>query len=171
MAVRTTVPQLPWKFYVPVTRGQVTRSGQVTPSPKNFPIASQCSARTVVERFETFRIRYRYYHVHTTCVSRIFLYRWPNVIRRALKLKSSSSDLRSGQFRNLHIISQSGKTQMPQILIRSVQIAQNHAQLGYCWWPWCKVAYVTPVKVSWGQIMAWWGQCTFLLKTFDWIEI
>ena len=41
-------------------------------------------------------------------------------------------DLRSGQFRDLPIISQWGKTQMPQILIRSVQIVQNHAQLGYC---------------------------------------
>ena len=35
---------------------------------------------------------------------------------------------------------------MPQILIRSVQIVQNHAQLGYCWWPRCNFAYVTPRK-------------------------
>ena len=41
-------------------------------------------------------------------------------------------DLRSGQFHDLPIISQWGKTQMPQILIRSVQIVQNHAQLGQC---------------------------------------
>ena len=40
-------------------------------------------------------------------------------------------DLRSGQFRDLPIISQWGKIQMPQKLIRSVQIVQNHAQLGY----------------------------------------
>ena len=31
IAVRTTVPQLSWKFWVQVTQGQVTRSGQVTP--------------------------------------------------------------------------------------------------------------------------------------------
>ena len=37
-------------------------------------------------------------------------------------------DLRSGQFRDLPIISQWGKTQMDQIVIRSVQIVQNHAQ-------------------------------------------
>ena len=41
-------------------------------------------------------------------------------------------DLRSGQSRDLPIISQWGKTQMPQILIRFVHIVQNHAQLGYC---------------------------------------
>ena len=41
---------------------------------------------------------------------------------------------------------------MPQILIRSVQLGQNHAQLGYCWWPRWNFAYVTPGKVIWGQI-------------------
>ena len=41
-------------------------------------------------------------------------------------------DLRSDQFRDLPIISQWGETQMPQTLTRSVQIVQNHAELGYC---------------------------------------
>ena len=34
ITVWTTVPQLSWKFQVLVTKGQVTRSGQVTPPPK-----------------------------------------------------------------------------------------------------------------------------------------
>ena len=42
-----------------------------------------------------------------------------------------TGDLRSGQFRDLPIISQWGKNQMAQILIRYVQIDQNHVQLGY----------------------------------------
>ena len=42
-------------------------------------------------------------------------------------------DLRSGQLCDLPFISQwGGGTQMPQTLISSVQIVQNHAQLGYC---------------------------------------
>ena len=41
-------------------------------------------------------------------------------------------DLRSGRFRDLPILSQCEKTQMPQILIKSVQIVQDNAQLGYC---------------------------------------
>ena len=57
------------------------------------------------------------YQVPTTFISRIFYI----------------GDPRSGQFHDLPIISQGGKTQIPQILIRSVQIVQNHAQLGYCW--------------------------------------
>ena len=63
------------------------------------------------------------------------------------------------------------KSQMPQIRIKSVQLDQNHAQLGYCWWPWWNFAYVAPGKVIWGQIMTSWGQCAFLLITFDWNEI
>ena len=58
---------------------------------------------------------------------------------------------------------------MPQILIRSVQIVWNHAQLGHCWWPRCNFAYVTPGKVIWGQIMTLWGQCRFFSYNF-WLE-
>ena len=71
-----------------------------------------------------------YYQGLTTCISWIFYI----------------GDLRSGQYRDLPIISQWEKTQMPQILIRSVQIVQNHAQLGFCWWPRCNFAYVTPER-------------------------
>ena len=73
---------------------------------------------TVVERKVWNFQDLAYYQVPTTCISRIFYI----------------GDLRSGPFRDLPIISQWGKTQMPQILIRSVQIVQNHAHLGYCWW-------------------------------------
>ena len=68
-------------------------------------------------------------------------------------------------------LSQWGKTQVPQILIRSVQIVQKHAQLGYCWWSRCNFANVTPRKVIWGHIMTSRGQWTFLLVTFDWVKI
>ena len=33
---------------------------------------------------------------------------------------------------------------MPRILMWSVQIVLNHAQLDYCWWPRFKIEYVTP---------------------------
>ena len=68
-------------------------------------------------------------------------------------------------------MSQWGKTQVPQILNRSVQIVQKHAQLGYCLWCRCNFANVTRRKVIWGHIMTSQGQWTFLLVTFDWIEI
>ena len=62
-----------------------------------------------------------YYQVPAACLSRIFfLYRWPKV--------------RSIVWPPLYK-SMGKKTQMPQTLVRSVQIVQNHAQLGYCWWP------------------------------------
>ena len=80
-------------------------------------------------------------------------------------------DLRSGQFRDLPIISQWGKTQVPQILIISVQIIQKHAQLGYCWWSRSNFANVTPRKVIWGHIMTSRGQWTLFVVTFGWIEI
>ena len=96
-----------------------------------------------------------YYQVPTTCISRIFYI----------------GDLRSGQFRDLPIISRRGKTKTPQIRIRFVQIVENHAQSGYCWWPRCNFAYVTSGKVIWGQKMTSGGQCTFLLITFDRNEI
>ena len=99
-----------------------------------------------------------YYQVPTTCISRTLYI----------------GDLRWGQFRDLPIISQWGKTQVPQMLIRSVQIVRKHAryaQLGYCWWSRCNFANVTPRKVIWGHIMTSRGQWTFLLVTFDWIEI
>ena len=38
---------------------------------------------------------------------------------------------RSGQFRDLPIISQLGKAQIPQIVMRYVQIVRKHAQLRY----------------------------------------
>ena len=97
-----------------------------------------------------------YYQVPTNCIPRIsFLYRWPKV--RSISLPPHYKSM--------------GKTQMPQILIRSVQIAQNYAQLGYCWWPRCNFAHVTPGKVIRGQIITSRYQCTFLLITFDWNEI
>ena len=98
-----------------------------------------------------------YYQVPAACLSRIFFY---------------IGDQRPGQLCDLPFISQwgGGETQMPQTLIRSVQIVQNHAQLGYWWWPRCNFAYVTHGKAIWGQIMTSWGQCTFLLITFGWIE-
>ena len=64
-----------------------------------------------------------YYQVPTTCISRIFFY---------------IGDVSSGQFRDLPILSQ-WKIQIPQMLIRSFQIVQTRAQLGYCWWPLCIV--------------------------------
>ena len=41
-----------------------------------------------------------------------------------------------------YIISQSGKLKYLQILIRSVQIVQDHTQLGYCWLPRCNFSCV-----------------------------
>ena len=56
IAVRTTVPQLSWKFYVQVNEGQVTTLGQVTPPPKKNPNASR--TQWWRERYEVFRIWY-----------------------------------------------------------------------------------------------------------------
>ena len=136
----------PW---VQVTKGQVTRSGQVTPPPQK--LYNRVTVTVVERKIWNFQDLV-YYQVPTTCTSRIFYNRWPKV--RSISWPPHYKSM--------------GKT---QILIRSVQIAQNHAQLGYCWWPRCKIAYVTPGKIIWGQIMTSWGQCTFLLITFDWNEI
>ena len=124
----------------------------MTPLPKNFTIASR--PQWLRERFETFMIWYTTKYQQLVYLGFFYI-----------------GDLRSGQFRDLPIISQWGKTKIPQIRIRSVQIVENHAQLGYCWWPRCNFAYVTPGKVIWGQIMTSWGQCTFLLITSDYNEI
>ena len=120
----------------------------MTPSPKNFTIASR--PQWLRERFEAFRIWYTTQYLQLVYLGFFYI-----------------GDLRSGQFRDLPIISQWGKTQMPQILIRSAQLVQNHAQFGYCWWPRCNFAYVTPGKVIWGQIMTSWGQCTLLPKLLN----
>ena len=89
------------------------RSGQVTSPPKNLTIASR--PQWLRERFDTFRIWYTTKYLQLVDLGFFYI-----------------GDLRSGQFRDLPIISQWEKTQMPQILIRSVQIVHNHAQLGYC---------------------------------------
>ena len=98
-----------------------------------------------------------YYKVPSTWVSRILYV----------------GDLRSGQFRDLPIISQWGKTQVPQILLRSVQIVQNNCPfrlllmtpMQICIW------LCNPWKVIWGHILTSWGQYTFLLITFALIEL
>ena len=106
------------------------------------------------EIFETFRVWCTAKYLQTTTCTPDFYF----------------VDLRSGHFRSLPILSQWEETQVPHILIRFVQFAQNHAQLGYHWWLRYNFAYLTPVKVIWGHIMTSWGQCKFLLVNFDWIE-
>ena len=58
---------------------------------------------------------------------------------------------------------------MPQILIRFVQLVQNHAQEGYCLWPRCNLVYVTPWKVTRGHIMTSCGQYTTYSLTMQWL--
>ena len=119
------------------------RSGhQVRSNDPNSNKFYNCVTATVVEiKIWNFQDLI-YYQVPTTCISRIL----------------NIGDLRSGQFRDLPIMSRWGKSQVPQILTRSVQIVEEHVQSGYCWWYRCKFANVTPRKVIWGHIMTSRGQ-------------
>ena len=76
-------------------------------------------------------------------------------------------DLRSGQFRDLPIISQRGKTEGPLMRIRSSQLTQNHNQIGYAWYPRRAVASF-PVERS-SEVTLWRYRVTvrFLSITFD----
>ena len=121
----------------------------MTPPPKNLNRVTAIVIKWKIWNFQDLV----YYWEPTTCISGIFLYRWP-------KVRSISWPPR---YKSM------GKTQMPQTLVRYVQIVQNHVHLGYCWWPRCNFAYVTPGKVIWGQIMTLWGQCAFFASNF-WLE-
>ena len=85
------------------------------------------------------------------CISRIFFY---------------IGDLRSGQFRDLPIISQWVKIEGPLMRTRSAQLTQNHNQIGYAWYPRRAVASF-PVERS--SEVTWRHRVTvrFLPITFD----
>ena len=106
IAVRTTVPQLSSNLR---SRWPKVRSpGQVKWSHLRKKNYYRVTATVVERKMWNFQDLV-YYQVPTTCISRIFYIGY----------------LRSGQFRDLSIISQWGKTKIPQIRIKSVQIVET----------------------------------------------
>ena len=79
---------------------------------------------------------------------------------------------RSGQFRDLPIISQWGKTQVPTS--NTSQICSNRSEpcsFRLLLMTPMQICICNPWKVIWGHVLTSWGQNTFLLITFALIEL
>ena len=88
--------------------------------------------------------------VSTTCISRIFLYRWPQV------MSISWPPLYKSMVKN----------EVPLMRIRSAQNTQSHNQTGYAWYSQRAVASFPRWKVICGHIMTSSGRQRFLPITF-----
>ena len=124
------------------------------PTSKNFPSASR--PQWLREIFEAFRIWYttKYLQSYNLYISYFYI-----------------GDIRSGHFRDLPIISQWGKN---SITSNTYQICLNRSEpcsLRLLLLTSVQLCICDPGKVVWGQIITSWGQCTFLLIPFDWIEL
>ena len=73
-------------------------------------------------------------------------------------------DLRSSQFRDLPMLSQWAKFQLPLFPIRTFPFTGNGVGLGPQWWPRRQFSSVTPPKVIWGHLRS---PTVFLRITFD----